>query len=300
MLRGNREHVTFPNCEIQYHNEPIGRSHASTQRWVCSGAGRPGMTHWLRFEREGAVEFGTCADGVVEVHEGCMFDAPQPTGERVALASVRLLAPTKPSKMIALWNNFRALGVKLGVSKPEDPLFFIKAASSYADPGATVRRPPGYDGKVVFEGELGIVIGATCCNDTVDDAEAAIFGYTCVNDITAADILQKDPNFVQWTRAKSFDGFGPLGPVIATGLRPEDLVVRTVLNGTERQNYPIADMVFPAATLVSLLSRDMTLVPGDVICCGTSLGVGAMRESSNAVEVTINGIGTLRNRFDNG
>lgn len=258
------------------------------------------MTHWLRFEREGLVGFGTCADGVIEVYEGCMFDAPRPTGERVALGSVRLLAPTQPSKMIALWNNFRALGAKLGVAEPSEPLFFIKAPSSYAAPGATVRRPAGYEGKVVFEGELGIVIGTTCRDASVDAAEAAIFGYTCVNDITAADILQKDPNFVQWTRAKSFDGFGPFGPVVATGLRPEELVVRTVLNGTERQSYPITDMVFSAATLVGLLSRDMTLVPGDVICCGTSLGVGAMREPSNTVEVTINGVGTLRNRFENG
>lgn len=104
---------------------------------------------------------------------------------------------------------------------------------------------------------------------------------------------------MQWTRAKSFDGFSPFGPVIATGLQAESLAVRTLLNGKERQNYSIADMVFPAATLVSLLSRSMTLLPGDVICCGTSLGVGVMREPSNTVEVTIEGIGTLRNHYKN-
>lgn len=258
------------------------------------------MAHWVRFEREGAAAFGTLADGLIAVHQGSMFDAPTPTGERVALASVKLLAPAEPPKMIALWNNFRALGAKLGVAEPDEPLFFIKASSSYAGPGATVHRPAGYEGKVVFEGELAIVIGVICRNASPDEAEAAIFGYTCVNDITASDILQKNPTFAQWTRAKSFDGFSPFGPVIATGLQPGSLVVRTVLNGTERQNYPISDMVFPAATLVSLLSRDMTLVPGDVICCGTSLGVGAMREQSNTVEVTIDGIGTLRNQYENG
>ena len=257
------------------------------------------MAHWIRFERDGMTGFGTLADGDIAIHKGSMFDAPAPTGERVTLNSVKLLAPVQPSKMIALWNNFRALGAKLGVAAPEEPLFLIKAASSYADPGATVHRPAGYTGKVVFEGELGIVIGATCYDASPAEAEPAIFGYTCVNDITASDILQKNPSFAQWTRAKSFDGFSPFGPVIATGLRPEDLVVRTVLNGTERQNYPIADMVFPAATLVSLLSRDMTLVPGDIICCGTSLGVGAMREPSNTVEVTIDGIGTLQNHYKN-
>lgn len=257
------------------------------------------MARWLRFERNGEIEFGVAAAEVISVHHGCMFNGAQPTGEHMPLGSVRLLPPAQPSKMIALWNNFGALGAKLGLAAPPEPLYFIKAASSYAGPDATVHRPPGYEGKVVFEGELAIVIGTTCRNAGPDTAEQAIFGYTCVNDITAADILNKDPSFAQWTRAKSFDGFSPFGPVIATGLRPTELTVRTVLNGKERQNYPIADMVFPAATLVSLLSRDMTLEPGDVICCGTSVGVGAMREAANVVEVSIDGIGTLRTYYKN-
>jgi len=255
------------------------------------------MAHWLRFERNGTTAFGILSGEVIAVHQGSMFEAPMPSGEHVILKSVRLLAPTQPSKMIAVWNNFRALGVKLGLSEPKEPLFFIKAASSYADPDATIYKPADYTGKVVFEGELAIVIGATCHNASLDEAKAAIFGYTCVNDITAADILHRDPSFAQWTRAKSFDGFGPFGPVIATGLRPEELVVRTVLNGTERQNYPVSDMIFSTAALVSLLSCSMTLTPGDIICCGTSLGVGAMREPSNTVEVIVDGIGTLRNYY---
>lgn len=258
------------------------------------------MAHWVRFARgHGGPEFGTLDGDTIAVHIGSMFDSPAPTPGRVPLVDVRLLAPTVPSKLIGLWNNFRALGTKLGLAVPPEPLYFIKAASSYADPGATVRRPQGYDGKVVFEGELVIVIGTTCRNATPEEAGAAIFGYTCVNDYTAADILNRDPSFAQWTRAKSFDGFGPLGPVIATGLDPATLVVRTTLNGTERQNYPVSDMVFPAATLVSLLSRDMTLLPGDAICCGTSIGVGAMRDPVNTVEVTIDGIGTLRTTYEN-
>ena len=124
-----------------------------------------------------------------------------------------------------------------------------------------------------------------------------IFGYTCVNDVTAADIIQKDPTFPQWARAKSFDGFGPFGPVIATNVRPEQLWVRTILNGEERQRYPISDMVFPAATLVSRISHDMTLLPGDVICCGTSLGVGTIKGQRSTIEIEIAGIGTLRNEF---
>ena len=257
------------------------------------------MAHWIRFERGGSVGFGTLDGEVITVHLGDMFDRPEPTGERVPLGSVRVLAPTQPSKMIALWNNFRALGAKLGVAAPEDPLYLLKATSSITDPDATVHRPASYGGKVVYEGELGIVIGRICKDASEVEAERCIFGYTCVNDITAADILNKDPNFPQWVRAKSFDGFGPFGPVIATDVRPEDLWVRTILNGEERQRYPVADMVFPAASLVSRISRDMTLLPGDVICCGTSIGVGTMKEPVNTVEIEIEGIGRLRNTFAN-
>ena len=254
------------------------------------------MAHWVRFEPDG---FGQLEGDTIAVHTGDMFDSPAATGERIKLASVRLLAPTRPSKMVALWNNFHALATKLGQATPPEPLYFIKAASSYAGPDTEVRRPAGYDGKVVYEGELGIVIGKRCRRVTEAEAAGHVFGFTCINDITAADILNRDPSFAQWTRAKSFDGFGLMGPAIATGLRPETLVVRTVLNGAERQNYPVADMVFPAERLVSLISHDMTLEPGDVICCGTSVGVGVMKEAVNVVEISIDGIGTLRATYRN-
>ncbi len=254
------------------------------------------MALWVRFAPDG---FGQLEGDTIAVHTGDMFNGPVATGERIPLASVRLLAPARPSKMLALWNNFHALATKLGQATPPEPLYFIKAASSYAGPETEVRRPAGYDGKVVYEGELGIVIGQRCRRVSEAEAPAHIFGFTCINDITAADILNRDPSFAQWTRAKSFDGFGLMGPTIATGLRPETLIVRTVLNGAERQNYPVADMVFPVERLVSLLSHDMTLEPGDVICCGTSVGVGVMKEAHNVVEITIDGIGTLRATYLN-
>lgn len=256
--------------------------------------------HWVRFIFAGRERFGTLVGEAIALHSGDMFAGARPTGERVPLDEVTLLAPSTPSKIIALWNNFHALAAKLSNPVPAEPLYLMKAPSSVAEPGATIARPPSYAGKVVYEGELGIVIGRRCSEVTPQEAGEFIFGYTCVNDITALDLIAADPTFAQWVRAKSFDGFGPFGPVIATGLDPRELTVRTLLNGQERQNYPVADMIFQPHELVSRLSHDMTLLPGDLVCCGTSLGVGTMKEPVNTVEVTIEGIGTLANAFVQG
>ena len=150
---------------------------------------------------------------------------------------------------------------------------------------------------MVFEGELGIVIGKTCRQVTERHALAHVFGYTCANDVTLADILNRDASFAQWVRAKGFDTFCPFGPAVVTGLDPAQLVVRTILNGEVRQDYPISDMRFSVAQLVSLISQDMTLYAGDIVLCGTSVGVGAMKPGST-IEVEIAGIGKLCNRFE--
>jgi ketopantoate reductase/2-keto-4-pentenoate hydratase/2-oxohepta-3-ene-1,7-dioic acid hydratase in catechol pathway len=255
------------------------------------------VAHWIRFEREERTGFGTLEGDTIAVHDGDMFEHPQPTGETVPLADVTVLTPCVPSKMICLWNNFHELAARLGVPEPPEPLYFLKSPSAFLAHGATIRRPKSYAGNVVYEGELGIVIGRRCSNIGEDEAKGHILGYTCINDVTAADIIPKDATFAQWARAKSFDGFGVFGPVIATGLDPLDLRIRTVVDGKERQSYPVSDMIFPPERLVSLLSRDMTLLPGDVIACGTSVGVGAMRAAENAIEITIEGIGTLANTF---
>jgi 2-keto-4-pentenoate hydratase/2-oxohepta-3-ene-1,7-dioic acid hydratase in catechol pathway len=255
------------------------------------------MARWLRFEHNGKPEFGTLEDGAISVFQGDMFAAPTPTGQRIGLSDVRLRTPSDPSKMICLWNNFHELAAKLGAAEPDEPLYLLKAPSAFAAHGDTIRRPKSYDGKVVYEGELGIVIGKRCSHVSEAEAAAHIFGYTCVNDVTAADIINKNPTFAQWTRAKSFDTFGAFGPVIATGLDPSALRVRTILDGQERQNYPVSDMIIPPARLVSLISQDMTLLPGDLIACGTSIGVGTMKNPTNTVEVSIEGVGTLENVF---
>jgi 2-keto-4-pentenoate hydratase/2-oxohepta-3-ene-1,7-dioic acid hydratase in catechol pathway len=252
--------------------------------------------HWVRLKDGNTTRFGTLQDGQVSICEGDMFAGAVPTGQVLQLSAVTLLMPVQPTKIIALWNNFRALGEKLKLAVPAEPLYLIKSPNSYLDPGQTIRKP-ACDGKVVFEGELGIVIGKTCKEVSESKALDHVFGYTCANDVTVADILNRDASFAQWVRAKGFDTFCPFGPAVATGLDPATLVVKTTLNGEVRQDYPISDMRFSVQQLVSLISRDMTLYPGDIILCGTSVGVGSMKPGST-VDVEITGIGKLSNRFE--
>jgi ketopantoate reductase/2-keto-4-pentenoate hydratase/2-oxohepta-3-ene-1,7-dioic acid hydratase in catechol pathway len=256
------------------------------------------VTQWIRFERNGKTGFGTLKDAVIDVHSGDMFTDARPTGEKIKLAEVRVLTPCDPSKMVCLWNNFHQLAAKNDFRRPEEPLYFLKAPNAYHPAGQPIRRPPTYDGKIIYEGELGVVIGKTCFNISEAEAGDYIFGYTCVNDVTAVDLLKKNPSFEQWVRCKSFDTFGVFGPVISTGIDPMSLTIRTIVNRKERQNYPVADMFFPPHKLVAAISRDMTLMPGDIIACGTSLGAGVMGEAHNEVEIAIDGVGSLVNVFD--
>ena len=253
------------------------------------------IQHWVRFAHAGDTGFGLLEGQSIRVHRGDLFANPQPTDRVLAMADVQLLKPTQPTKVIALWNNFAALGAKLNLAVPAEPLYLLKSPNSFANPGDVIRQPRS-GGKVVFEGELGIVIGKTASGVSVNDAPAHVFGYTCANDVTEADILNRDASFTQWVRAKGFDTFCPMGPVVATGLDPATLVVKTVLNGDVRQNYPISDMRFSVAQLVSLISTDMSLYPGDVILCGTSVGVGSMKPGSE-ISIEIEGIGKLGNRY---
>ena len=255
------------------------------------------MTHWIRFEHAGTIGFGTLTNNTITVHEGNMFNAPTATGVVLPLDQVAPVAPTAAGKMLALWNNSWAMAAKLNQVIPAEPLYFIKANSAYLGNGGTIRKPPSYDGKVAFEGELGIVIGRECRAVSEAESQTCIFGYTCINDVTAIEIIGRDPSFQQWTRAKSFDTFGVFGPVVATGLDPATLSIRTILNGQERQNYPVSDLIFQPAQIVNLISQDTTLHAGDVVCCGTSAGVGSMRPEST-VAITIDGIGTLSNRYE--
>ena len=255
------------------------------------------VVRWARFcTGDGQAGFGVLGDSGIEVYEGDLFGAAQPANKRLATGTFTLQSPCVPSKVIALWNNFHELGKKLGKPAPSHPLFLLKPATSIAGPGERIPRPQSYDGKVAFEGELGIVIGQRCKNLSPAEATAAIFGYTCVNDITATSVLRDNADFEQWCRSKGYDAFCPIGPCIATGLDVATLRVVTRVNGDVRQDYPLSDMIMSPAVLVSRLSGDMTLLPGDVIACGTSVGVGSMKDGST-VEVSIDGIGVLQNIF---
>jgi 2-keto-4-pentenoate hydratase/2-oxohepta-3-ene-1,7-dioic acid hydratase in catechol pathway len=245
---------------------------------------------WAR----GRTATGEIVTGVIEgdaLHPRAALGADEATGEAIALSDLTLLPPVVPGKFIGLWNNYKAAAEKGGNEHPTHPLWFLKADTSLAGPGAEVAIPESA-GRVVFEGELGIVIGATCKDATEAEAEAAILGYTCVNDITSLTVLTADPSFPQWTRSKSFDGFGVIGPVIETGLGWSGLTVTVNVDGRERQSYEASDMILTPLEIVRLLSHDVTLNPGDVIACGTSLGARPVK-AGQVVEVVIDGIGTL-------
>lgn len=255
------------------------------------------MTRWARFRSNDCrVGFGAFEDDRIVEYEGDLFGSPRPTGTTIRRGAFTLLRPCAPSKIVALWNNFHALAAKLGKAAPAHPLFLIKPGTSVIGPAEPIERPTGYAGKIAYEGELGIVIRRSCKDVKVSEALEYVLGYTCVNDVTAVDVLNDNMDFVQWCRSKGYDTFGCLGPVITTELEWSRARVITRVDGIERQNYPLSDMVLSPAEQVSRISHDMTMLPGDVIACGTSLGVGSIKDGST-VEVIIDGIGSLTNRL---
>ncbi|MGB1109047.1 MAG: fumarylacetoacetate hydrolase family protein [Gammaproteobacteria bacterium] len=254
------------------------------------------MTTWIRCLKDGAEYFARLDGDVAALQHGDLFDDLVDSGIQCSVDELELLYPFEPGKYIGLWNNFHERAELEGLSKPPHPLYFSKLRTCQLAPGGVIPRPEGYDGPVVFEGELGIVIGATAHCISPEQADEAIFGYTCVNDVTARAILKSDPTFPQWVRAKSFDGFGPFGPGVVTDIDPAELRVQTWVNGECLQDYPVSDMFYSPQEIVSRLSHDMTLEPGDLIACGTSVGASAMPDGCT-VDVVIEGVGRLSNRF---
>lgn len=254
------------------------------------------MANWIKFEHNNSLSFGIVDDNQITVYEGDMFNSPTATDSKINLSDVVIKNPCQPSKMIALWNNYQSLANEKGLSKPNNPLYLNKAISCIIDQGENIIRPKSYEESIFFEGELGIVIGKKCKDVSVKDSSKYIFGYTCINDVTAMDLVKKDPTFDQWTRSKSYDTFGIFGPCIATDVDPMALEITTTVDGEIKQNYKTNDMFFNVFEIVSFLSHDMTLNPGDIIACGTNSGLGPMN-SNQSVTVSITSIGKVTNKL---
>jgi 2-keto-4-pentenoate hydratase/2-oxohepta-3-ene-1,7-dioic acid hydratase in catechol pathway len=214
------------------------------------------------------------------------------TGEQVPLSEVRLLAPVIPrSKVACIGRNYAAHAAELGNDVPEEPLVFLKPNTSVVGPFDPVVYPR-QSSNVHFEGELAVVIGRICRDVPVERVPEVIFGYTVANDVTARDLQEKDG---QWTRAKGFDSFCPLGPWIETEFNPSDVEVRTELNGEVKQLGRTSLMMFDVPAIIAHITSFMTLLPGDVVLTGTPAGVGPM-QPGDQVSVAIEGLGTLTNQ----
>ena len=207
------------------------------------------------------------------------------------LKDCRLAAPVLPSKIVCVGRNYAAHAAEFGHEMPKEPMIFLKPPSSVIGPGESIVLPK-YSQRVEHEAELGLVIGKTCSHLNDDeDPLSYLLGYTCVNDVTARDLQKSD---VQFTRAKGFDTFCPVGPHIETELHPHNVLVEAHVNGTQKQSGDTSLMAFPVAFLVRWISRMMTLVPGDLVATGTPAGVGPL-VAGDTVEVSVAGIGMLRN-----
>jgi 2-keto-4-pentenoate hydratase/2-oxohepta-3-ene-1,7-dioic acid hydratase in catechol pathway len=207
--------------------------------------------------------------------------------------SVEVLAPCQPSKIVAIGRNYVAHAQEHGADVPEYPLIFLKPASAIIGPDTPIWLPP-QSKQVEHESELAVVIGREARRVEAEKALEHVLGYTCGNDVTARDLQRTDG---QWTRAKGFDTFCPLGPWIETELDPRDLAVSCRVNGEVRQAGRTSQLVFDVPYLISYISHIMTLMPGDVIMTGTPAGVGPLR-AGDVVEVEIDGLGILRNPVD--
>jgi 2-keto-4-pentenoate hydratase/2-oxohepta-3-ene-1,7-dioic acid hydratase in catechol pathway len=216
----------------------------------------------------------------------------EPTGWTWPLKLVRVLAPCSPTKIVAAGLNYRDHAEEFGMPIPSEPVIFIKPPSAVIGPNDAICLPPrSLSTQVDYEGELAVVVGRRMRDVTPKRAMSCVLGYTIMNDVTARDLQKKDG---QWTRAKSFDTFAPLGPWIVSGINPADLSIATFVNGVRRQNSRTSKFVFSVSRILSHISRVMTLEPGDVVSTGTPGGIGSLK-AGDRVEVRVEGIGSLVN-----
>jgi len=254
------------------------------------------IAHWCRVEVGGTPRLGRLEHNRIALCDGDLFEQPPPNGETIDPEQAVWLPPVEPQQFLGLWNNFHERQRKEGTRIPDFPLFFVKLCASLSAHRRPISKPAGFDGKVKFEAELGIVIGKPCFQASRDAVDDVIFGYTCVNDVTAPEALFANDEFHQWCRAKSLPGFGPIGPYIATGIDPQGLRVKGILDGQPTQDYPVSDMIFSPQEIVWHLSREIALYPGDVIACGTSVGAADM-SAGQTIQIEIPGVGSLVNQM---
>ena len=246
---------------------------------------------FVRFKIKSGIRYGqVCENHVLEI-EGDIFSKYQVTETKHALCALKILSPCVPTKIVAIGLNYRSHAEELGMALPEDPMVFMKPPTAVIGPDEEIIYPE-MSSQVDYEGELAVVIGKKCRFVTEEDSEKYIAGYTCFNDVTARDLQKKD---VQFTRAKGFDSFAPMGPFIETDINPCNVKIETFLNGEKKQSGNTNDLIFPVRTIVSFLSKIMTLCPGDIIATGTPGGIGPMKRG-DVVEVRIEGVGTLQNK----
>ena len=250
---------------------------------------------FLRFEtRDKNTMFGTPAYGKIKKIEGDIFGKFEITEHLYDPEEVKLLPPVAPTKIVAVGLNYRDHAEEMGRELPEEPRLFIKPSTSLIAHGDKIIYPRHMSSRVDYEGELALVIGKEAYHVEERDAFNYVLGYTCLNDVTARDIQAKD---IQFTRAKGFDTFAPVGPVVETELDPGDLEISTYLNGERKQHSSTRNLLFSVPSLLSFISKVMTLLPGDIISTGTPAGVSPMK-SGDKVEVEIEGIGVLTNYVD--
>ncbi|NNK92418.1 MAG: fumarylacetoacetate hydrolase family protein [Acidimicrobiia bacterium] len=237
------------------------------------------------------ITYGAVEPEGIRLHRGSPFVAWEPTETVVPFEEVRLLAPVLPTKIVAVGRNYLDHAAEMGAEVPDEPIFFLKPPTSVIGPIQPIRLPPESD-EVHHEAELAVVMGTVTRRVAIEDVGSHILGYTGANDVTARDLQRRDG---QWTRAKGFDTFCPLGPAIDTELDPaEGLSIISRVNGDLRQAGSTVDMVFGVGELVSRISHIMTLLPGDVILTGTPSGVGPITDGDR-VEVEVEGVGVLVN-----
>jgi 2-keto-4-pentenoate hydratase/2-oxohepta-3-ene-1,7-dioic acid hydratase in catechol pathway len=241
---------------------------------------------------EGLGGDGSLDEAFLAVVEGDPLYRPvQFTGERVPVSAARLLAPVIPrSKVVGVGRNYRDHAAEMSADVPAEPMLFLKPNTAVCGPGDAVVLPAA-SAEVHHEAELAVVIGRLCRHVPAERADEVILGYTCANDVTARDLQRRDG---QWSRAKGFDTFCPLGPWVSTVFDPSDAAVECRVNGEVRQHGSTADLVHDVPALVAAVSAVFTLLPGDVILTGTPSGVGPLR-AGDRVEVEIAGLGTLHN-----